>query len=96
VCTAPACCQVVAPYAKALVHAAYASDEEVAQDAQVQAFAAALVSPRGSNLMRLNDEGGELTTRKQLARFLEDFVTIVVTHGTAHLQVQYAPSVGTC
>lgn len=78
--------QVVAPYAKALIDAAYPSDESVAEDTQVQAFAAALVAPHGSNLVKIND-ANELKTKAQLAKFIEDYVTIVVTHGTAHLQV---------
>jgi hypothetical protein len=79
--------QVVAPYAKAIVEAAYPSDKAVADDKQVQAFAAALVSPHGSNLVRINDADNALKTRAQLAKFLEDFITIVMTHGSAHLQV---------
>ena len=79
--------QVVAPYAKAVVNAAYKSDVDVASDTQLQAFAAVLASPRGSNLVRINAAGAELQTRAQLAQFIEDFVTIVLTHGSAHLQV---------
>jgi hypothetical protein len=79
--------QVVAPYAKAVVHAAYPSDKAVADDQEVQAMAAALVSKHGSNLGRINDAGSELKTRAQLTQFIEDYVTIVITHGSAHLQV---------
>jgi len=70
------CCphQVVAPYAKAVINAAYASDKAVADDLQVQAFAAALTAPHGSNLVRINDAGSELKTRAQLAKFIEDYV----------------------
>lgn len=79
--------QVVAPYAKALIDAAYPSDAAVTADAQIQAFAAALVSPKGSNLVRISEAGDELKTKAQLAKFIEDFITIVLTHGTGHLQV---------
>lgn len=82
------CAQVVAPYAKAVIDAAYPSDQSVAEDAQVQAFAAALVSPHGSNLVRIND-ANELKTKAQLTKFVEDYITIVLTHGTAHLQVRW-------
>lgn len=69
------------------MHAAYASDKEVAADTQLQAFAAALVAPHGANLGRINADGNKLETRAQLAKFIEDFVSIVLTHGSAHLQV---------
>jgi len=78
--------KVVGPYAKALVKAAYLSDKAVAADEQLQAFATALTSPHGSNLVRLNDAGGEIKTRSQLSQFIEDFITIILTHGSAHLQ----------
>jgi hypothetical protein len=79
--------QVVAPYAKAVINAAYPNDKAVAQDKEVQAFAAALVAQHGSNLGRINSNDNKLQTRAQLAQFIEDFVTIVLTHGSAHLQV---------
>lgn len=79
--------QVAAPYAKAVVDAAYPSDKSVADDKEVQAFAAALVSPHGSNLGRIN-EANQLKTKAQLSKFVEDYVTIVLTHGSAHLQVR--------
>lgn len=53
----------------------------------MQAFAAALVSPHGANLGRINDEDNQLKTKAQLSRFIEDYITIVLTHGSAHLQV---------
>jgi len=76
---------VAAPYAKAVIDAAYPSDKAVADDQEVQAFAAALVSPHGSNLGRIN-EANQLKTKAQLSKFVEDYVTIVLTHGSAHLQ----------
>lgn len=79
--------QVVRPYAKAVIYAAYPSDKAVADDQEIQALAAALTSKHGSNLGRINDDGSELKTRAQLTQFIEDFVTIVITHGSAHLQV---------
>lgn len=79
--------QVVSPYAKTLVKAAYSSDEAVANDVAVQALAAALASPKGSNLVRINEDGSEIKTRAQLAQFIEDWVVIIITHGSAHLQV---------
>ena len=77
---------VVAPYVAEVVKAAYASDAAVASDEAVQAFAAALGAPHGSNLGRINAAGSELKTRAQPAGFMEDFITIVLTHGSAHLQ----------
>ena len=77
---------VVAPFATEVVNAAYASDAAVASDEAVQAFAAALGAARGSNLGRINAAGSELKTKAQLAGFIEDFITIVLTHGSAHLQ----------
>ncbi len=78
--------QVVQPYAQAVVAAAYNSDAAVAGDTALQGLSAALCSPKGANLGRINAGGCELATRAQLASFVEDFVTIVLTHGTAHLQ----------
>lgn len=79
--------QVVAPYAKSVIYAAYKDDKAVADDHEVQAFGAALVAQHGSNLGRINDENNKLQTRAQVAKFVEDYVTIVLTHGSAHLQV---------
>jgi hypothetical protein len=83
--------KIAAPYATALVGAAYADDAAVAGDAAIQALAATLCAADGSNLVALRvptdgDDGCALDTRERLARFVGDWFTLVSTHSSAHLQ----------
>jgi hypothetical protein len=79
--------QLASDYATAAINAAYADDAAVAADAQVQAMAATLCDPEGSNVVELQPGGGcSLDTRAKLAGFMADWVSLVAAHSSAHLQ----------
>jgi hypothetical protein len=79
--------EMAGAYAKAAVEASYADDAAVAADAQVQAMAAALCDPEGSNVVELQPEGGcALDTRAKLAAWMADWVSLIAAHSSAHLQ----------
>lgn len=83
--------KLATPYATTLINAAYADDAAVASDASIQALSATLCAADGSNLVALRvptdgDDGCALDTRERLARFVGDWMSLVTTHSSAHLQ----------
>jgi hypothetical protein len=66
----------------------YKTDRAVARDAAVQAWAAALVNPRGGNLRKITAGGNAVTTRAALYELVGSVLYATLAHGTAHLQVR--------
>ncbi|KAI8462406.1 MAG: hypothetical protein J3K34DRAFT_397774 [Monoraphidium minutum] len=64
----------------------YKTDTDVASDAALQAWVAAMADPKGGNLGDINGDGNRVVTRQALFDLVGRVMYATVAHGTAHLQ----------